>query len=155
AKSNALNRLVKKSFAAIADDIAHRPTNSSVAGIVENGVGPLLDKKLSPIVAELASIRRDPEGLRVNVENVIGYRKEIDHALERIAEIEKHLGIERKKGDLLRGASALLFPIDWPEPFGLVMIEAMACGTPVIAFRRGSVPEVIDEGVTGFIVDNE
>jgi glycosyltransferase involved in cell wall biosynthesis len=59
------------------------------------------------------------------------------------------------KGELLRGASALLFPIDWPEPFGLVMIEAMACGTPVIAFRRGSVPEVIDEGVTGFIVDTE
>jgi glycosyltransferase involved in cell wall biosynthesis len=59
------------------------------------------------------------------------------------------------KGELLRGASALLFPIDWPEPFGLVMIEAMACGTPVVAFRRGSVPEVIDDGVTGFIVDNE
>jgi glycosyltransferase involved in cell wall biosynthesis len=59
------------------------------------------------------------------------------------------------KGDLLRGASALLFPIDWPEPFGLVMIEAMACGTPVIAFRRGSVPEVVDDGITGFIVDNE
>jgi glycosyltransferase involved in cell wall biosynthesis len=59
------------------------------------------------------------------------------------------------KGDLLSGASALLFPIDWPEPFGLVMIEAMACGTPVIAFRRGSVPEVIDEGVTGFVVNNE
>jgi glycosyltransferase involved in cell wall biosynthesis len=62
---------------------------------------------------------------------------------------------DEAKGDLLRGASALLFPIDWPEPFGLVMIEAMACGTPVIAFRRGSVPEVIDEGVTGFIVENE
>ena len=59
------------------------------------------------------------------------------------------------KEDLLKGASALLFPIDWPEPFGLVMIEAMACGTPVIAFRRGSVPEVIDDGITGFIVDNE
>jgi glycosyltransferase involved in cell wall biosynthesis len=59
------------------------------------------------------------------------------------------------KGDLLRGATALLFPIDWPEPFGLVMIEAMACGTPVVAFRRGSVPEVIDDGVTGFIVDTE
>jgi glycosyltransferase involved in cell wall biosynthesis len=59
------------------------------------------------------------------------------------------------KGDLLRGASALVFPIDWPEPFGLVMIEAMACGTPVIAYRRGSVPEVIDDGVTGFVVDNE
>ena len=49
---------------------------------------------------------------------------------------------------------ALLFPIDWPEPFGLVMIEAMACGTPVIAFRRGSTPEVIDDGVTGFLVDD-
>jgi glycogen synthase len=50
---------------------------------------------------------------------------------------------------------ALLFPINWPEPFGLVMIEAMASGTPVIAFRAGSVPEVIEDGVTGFIVDSE
>jgi glycosyltransferase involved in cell wall biosynthesis len=49
----------------------------------------------------------------------------------------------------------LLFPIHWPEPFGLVMIEAMACGTPVVAYRNGSVPEVIDEGVTGFIVDDD
>jgi glycosyltransferase involved in cell wall biosynthesis len=49
----------------------------------------------------------------------------------------------------------LLFPINWPEPFGLVMIEAMACGTPVIAFRHGSVPEVIEDGVSGFVVDNE
>ena len=62
---------------------------------------------------------------------------------------------ERTKENFLANASALLFPIDWPEPFGLVMIEAMACGTPVIAFRRGSVPEVIDHGVTGFIVDDE
>jgi len=46
-------------------------------------------------------------------------------------------------------------PIDWPEPFGLVMIEAMACGTPVIAFNRGSVPEVVDDGMTGFIVEDE
>lgn len=59
------------------------------------------------------------------------------------------------KGDLLRGAAALLFPIDWPEPFGLVMIEAMACGTPVIAYRRGSVPEVVDHGATGFVVDDD
>jgi len=59
-----------------------------------------------------------------------------------------------RKDRLLGGALALLFPIDWPEPFGLVMIEAMACGTPVIAFRRGSVPEVVDHGVTGFIVDS-
>jgi glycosyltransferase involved in cell wall biosynthesis len=50
-------------------------------------------------------------------------------------------------------AYALLFPIDWPEPFGLVMIEAMACGTPVIAYARGSVPEVLEHGVTGWIVE--
>ena len=55
----------------------------------------------------------------------------------------------------LGGAAALLFPIDWPEPFGLVMIEAMACGTPVVAFRRGSVPEVMRDGVSGFVVDDD
>jgi glycosyltransferase involved in cell wall biosynthesis len=57
------------------------------------------------------------------------------------------------KADVMAGAAALLMPLDWPEPFGLVMIESMACGTPVIAFRRGSVPEIVDEGKTGFIVD--
>jgi glycosyltransferase involved in cell wall biosynthesis len=62
---------------------------------------------------------------------------------------------DEKKQPFLAGAAALLFPIDWPEPFGLVMIEAMACGTPVIAYRSGSVPEVIEDGVTGFIVDDE
>lgn len=61
---------------------------------------------------------------------------------------------EREKREFLGNAYALLFPIDWPEPFGLVMIEAMACGTPVIAYRMGSVPEVVDEGTTGYIVDN-
>lgn len=61
---------------------------------------------------------------------------------------------ERKKADFLGNASALLFPIDWPEPFGLVMIEAMACATPVLAFRRGSVPEIIEPGVSGYIVDS-
>ena len=59
---------------------------------------------------------------------------------------------EPAKTELLGGALALLFPIDWPEPFGLAMIEAMACGTPVIAFARGSVPEVVDPGITGYIV---
>src|SRR5690242_1948279 len=62
---------------------------------------------------------------------------------------------EAKKQPFLANAAALLFPIDWPEPFGLVMIEAMACGTPVIAFRSGSVPEVIEDGITGFVVNNE
>jgi glycosyltransferase involved in cell wall biosynthesis len=61
---------------------------------------------------------------------------------------------EQDKAAFLGGALALLFPIDWPEPFGLVMIEAMACGTPVIAYRRGSVPEVLEDGWTGFMVDD-
>lgn len=62
---------------------------------------------------------------------------------------------EQQKAQFLGQASALLFPIDWPEPFGLVMIEAMACATPVIAFRCGSVPEVIEHGGSGYIVDSE
>lgn len=74
----------------------------------------------------------------------------LDHPLvEYVGEIG-----DAAKADFLGNAQALLFPIDWPEPFGLVMIEAMACGTPVIAFRRGSVPEVVEHGVTGLIVDD-
>ena len=67
--------------------------------------------------------------------------------VEYIGEID-----EKGKQDFLGHARGLLFPINWPEPFGLVMIEAMACGTPVVAFERGSVPEVIEDGVTGFVV---
>jgi glycosyltransferase involved in cell wall biosynthesis len=68
----------------------------------------------------------------------------------------EHIGEigDAEKADFLSGAQALLLPIDWPEPFGLVMIEAMACGTPVIAFNAGSVPEIIEDGVTGFVVSN-
>lgn len=62
---------------------------------------------------------------------------------------------EAEKSDFLGRAYALLFPIDWPEPFGLVMVEAMACGTPVVAYDHGSVPEVIEDGVTGFIASSE
>jgi len=60
---------------------------------------------------------------------------------------------ERDKQAFLGNAYALLFPIDWPEPFGLVMIESMACGTPIIAYNKGSVPEIVEDGVTGFLVD--
>ena len=75
----------------------------------------------------------------------------LDHPLiEFIGEIG-----DAEKPAFLGGATALLFPIDWPEPFGLVMIEAMACGTPVIAYGCGSAPEVVDHGVTGFLVSNE
>ena len=70
--------------------------------------------------------------------------------VEMIGEIGDH-----EKPAFLSGATALLMPIVWPEPFGLVMIEAMACGTPVIAFNRGSVPEIIDDGISGFIVEDE
>ena len=61
---------------------------------------------------------------------------------------------EAEKEEFLGGAEALLFPIDWPEPFGLVLIEAMACGTPVVAFPEGSVPEIVEDGVTGFLVQS-
>jgi len=75
----------------------------------------------------------------------------MDHPLiDYVGEISDH-----EKSDFLSGAIGLLVPIDWPDPFGLVMIEAMACGTPVIAYNRGSVPEVIDVGITGFIVEDE
>lgn len=91
---------------------------------------------------------------KVDKVDIAYYEKQIkpllDHPLvEYVGEIN-----ELEKNEFLGNASALLFPIDWPEPFGLVMIESMACGTPVIAFRCGSVPEVIDEGKTGFIVNS-
>jgi glycosyltransferase involved in cell wall biosynthesis len=72
-----------------------------------------------------------------------------DPLIEFIGEID-----EQQKAEFLGGAFALLFPIDWPEPFGLVMIEAMACGTPVVAFPCGSVPEIIEDGLTGFLARN-
>jgi glycosyltransferase involved in cell wall biosynthesis len=70
--------------------------------------------------------------------------------IEYIGEISDH-----EKSEFLSGAIGLIMPINWPEPFGLVMIEALACGTPVIAFNRGSVPEIIEEGLTGFVVEDE
>ena len=80
-----------------------------------------------------------------------------DHVRPLLGADAVHVGAvtDEDKQALLGRAEALLFPIDWPEPFGLVMIEAMACGTPVVAFRRGAAPEVVEDGVTGFVVDTE
>ena len=86
--------------------------------------------------------RVDREYFKAEIEPLLG-----TPGVEYIGEIG-----EGEKDDLLGNAYALLFPIDWPEPFGLVMIEAFACGTPVIAYRRGSVPEVLHDGETGFVV---
>ena len=88
-------------------------------------------------------------------------RSDQDYYNEQIAPLMKSANVEyigeindKDKSEFLSGAIALLVPIDWPEPFGLVMIEAMACGTPVIAFNRGSVPEIIEDGLTGFVVED-
>jgi glycosyltransferase involved in cell wall biosynthesis len=80
------------------------------------------------------------------------FRKSIVPALGGPVEYLGELG-EGEKAEFLGNAAALLFPVDWPEPFGLAMIEAMACGTPVLAWRRGAVPEIVEHGVSGFIVD--
>jgi glycosyltransferase involved in cell wall biosynthesis len=87
-------------------------------------------------------------------------RADVKYFHEEIEPLLKGPGVEflgevggQDRADFLANAYAVLFPVDWPEPFGLVMIEAMACGTPVIAWRCGSVPEVMEDGVTGFVVD--
>jgi glycosyltransferase involved in cell wall biosynthesis len=87
--------------------------------------------------------RADEAYFRTQIEPLLG-----EPGVEFIGEINEH-----QKTQFLGEAQALLFPVDWPEPFGLSMIEAMACGTPVLAFRCGSVPEIIEDGLTGAIVD--
>jgi glycosyltransferase involved in cell wall biosynthesis len=99
-------------------------------------------------------------GVRLKVAAKVD-RADQDYYDEQIAPLMKSGNIEfigeindQDKSGFLSGAIALLVPIDWPEPFGLVMIEAMACGTPVIAFNRGSVPEIVEDGLTGFVVED-
>jgi glycosyltransferase involved in cell wall biosynthesis len=92
---------------------------------------------------------------KVDAVDVHWFREKIEPLLDHpLIEFIGEIG-DAQKSDFLGGADALLFPIDWPEPFGLVMIEAMACGTPVVAFRCGSAPEVVEDGVTGFVVTGE
>ena len=84
------------------------------------------------------------------------FKRDIEPLLDQARDWVEFIGEVggREKDEFLGNAHALLFPIDWPEPFGLVMIESLACGTPVIAWRNGAVPEVINDGRTGFIVES-
>jgi glycosyltransferase involved in cell wall biosynthesis len=102
-----------------------------------------------------ATGRRLKIAAKVDAADRTYFEEEIEPLLDHpLVEYIGEIGDEQKSA-FLGGAEALLFPIDWPEPFGLVMIEAMACGTPVIAYACGSVPEVIEDGLTGFIVRND
>ena len=118
--------------------------------------------RISPEKAPDAAIRIAAKaGMKIKIAAKVdkvdeAYYKAIVEPLLPLGDIEfiGEIG-EHQKSEFLGNATALVFPIAWREPFGLVMIEAMACGTPVIAFNNGSVPEVLEDGLTGFIVDNE
>ena len=117
-------------------------------------VGRISPEKRPDRAIEIA--RRAGVPLRIGAKVDAADLKYFHESIERLLD-QPHVDFlgevdDAAKNDLLGGAAALVFPIDWPEPFGLVMIEAMACGTPVIAWDAGSVPEIVDEGVTGFIV---
>src|SRR6478735_1050138 len=133
----------------------HRPTYNPRGGYVAF-LGRIAPEKRPERAILIARTLGIPLKIAAKVDKVdeAYFREQIapllsDPGVEFVGEID-----ERRKAEFLGEAQALLFPIDWPEPFGVVMIEAMACGTPIIAFRCGSVPEVIDDGVTGRIVDN-
>jgi glycosyltransferase involved in cell wall biosynthesis len=148
--------------------------DANYAGTVYHGLPKDLTVTLDPRGGYLAFIGRISPEKRVDraiaIARAVGMPLKIAAKIDRVdeayfrAEIEpllEHPGIhyigeidDRRKASFLGEASALLFPIDWPEPFGLAMIEAMACGTPVLAFRHGAVPEVVDDGVTGYAVDS-
>ena len=151
------------------------PDASYVATVYHGLPRDLLTPTLHPRGGYLAFVGRISPEKRVDrairIARAVGIPLKIAAKVDRVdqeyfkAEIEPLLagpGVEfigeideRRKPGFLGEARGVLFPIDWPEPFGLVMIEAMACGTPVLAFRNGSVDEVIDEGVTGYIVESE
>jgi glycosyltransferase involved in cell wall biosynthesis len=119
-------------------------------------LGRISPEKRPDRAIEIAKASGVPLRIAAKVDNVDReyFEREIRPLLDHpLVEYVGEIGDEQKSR-FLGDARALLFPIDWPEPFGLVMIEAMACGTPVIAWRRGSVPEILDDGVTGCIVDS-
>jgi glycosyltransferase involved in cell wall biosynthesis len=121
-------------------------------------LGRLAPEKRPELAVEIA--RRAGRELKIAAKVNPGDRdyfgRQVEPLLHEARSFVEYLGEvgDKDKDDLLGGALALVFPIDWPEPFGLVVIEALACGTPVIAFRRGAVPEILTDGVTGFVVDS-
>ena len=119
-------------------------------------LGRLSPEKGAPDAVRIAALAEKPLRVAAKVEEIHSefYNTQVkplfeQHQTTYVGEID-----DPDKSEFLSGAIALLFPIQWTEPFGLVMIEAMACGTPVIAYNRGAVSEVVEEGVTGYIVDN-
>jgi len=118
-------------------------------------LGRISPEKRLDIAIEIAGRAGLPIKIAAKVDKVdVAYYEAVIKPLMALPHVE-YIGeiSDAEKTEFLGNAHALLFPIDWQEPFGLVMIEAMACGTPVIAFNRGSVPEVVENGVTGFIVE--
>jgi glycosyltransferase involved in cell wall biosynthesis len=149
--------------------------NANFLGTVPHGMPRnLLTPTLQARGGYLAFLGRISPEKRVDraikIARSVGLRLKIAAKVDRVDEQYFHSTIEpllkepgvefigeiddQRKSNFLGEARALLFPIDWPEPFGLAMIEAMACGTPVLAFREGSIPEVIDDGVTGYVVES-
>jgi len=132
------------------------PCRPNAAGGYLAFLGRISPEKGPNRAIEIAARARMPLKIAAKVDRVDqAYWEEIIRPM-----VEAHSNVEfigeigeRDKAAFLGEAAALLFPIDWPEPFGLAVIEAMACGTPIIAFRRGSVPEVVEDGTSGFVVD--
>jgi glycosyltransferase involved in cell wall biosynthesis len=134
------------------DELTFTPTPADYFAFI----GRISPEKRVDRAIEIASRLGVPLKIAAKVDRADAayHEREIAHLLRNpLVEFVGEIG-QRDKAEFLGNARALLFPIDWPEPFGLVMIEAMACGTPVVAFRNGSVPEVIEDGVSGFIVDD-
>lgn len=139
----------------VALELYHPPTNPK--GSYLAFLGRISPEKRADVAIRLAKRVGIPLKIAAKVDSTdTAYFESVVKPLldDPLIEFVGEIG-DAQKSEFLGNARALLFPILWPEPFGLVMIEAMACGTPVVAWNCGSVPEVIDPGVTGFIVDSE